>query len=147
VNFVSSATGRACLNDWHRQVEVADILTLLSNLKRAAGISGGPAVLIVVVRKTVPVPTDYVLNSLQATLPAILNSCQELVIAVEGDGAERSSLRACFKNMRPGLSRRCAAQVFDSLGDAFAHAQRFAPHDVLELQRSPLPRSLPTNRH
>jgi len=146
MNFVASATGRACLNDWHLRVEVADILTLLSNLHEVAAATGRPAVLIVVVRKTVPMPANHILKSLQATLPAILDRCQELIIAVEGDGAERNSFRACLKSTPASPARRNRAQVFNSLSVAFAYAQRFAPHDVLELQRPPSRQRRPQNR-
>ncbi|HWZ91860.1 MAG TPA: hypothetical protein VNW92_23515, partial [Polyangiaceae bacterium] len=93
----------------------------------------------------VPVPADYLLSCLQSTLPAILNCCEELVVALEGASAERVQFRAAFQSPRPGSPRRASARVFDTLSAAFAHAQRAAPHDVLELQRIVLRQSFPPN--
>ena len=147
MTFITSATGRACLNDWHKRIEACDLLLLLADLKRTVAGKGRPAILIVVVRKTVPMPANSILSSLHATLPPILDWCQELAVAVEGGDAERNPLRSCFRNTRWTASLRNRALVFDSLSAAFAYAQRFAPHDVLELQRHVLHQHFAPNGH
>lgn len=147
MRFCSSASGRACLLEWDRPLAVDDFLTLLLDLKRGRALAGKPLILVLVVRKQVPVPANYLLTCLQATLPAILDCCQELVVAIEGAGVDRSSLRAAFQNNRAGAPRRSPSFVFDTLSAAFAHAQRAAPHDVLELQRVVLRQSFPPQGH
>jgi len=143
MGFCSSASGRACLLDWDKPLTVDDFFELLSNVKKVRALSGDPVLLIVVVRKQVPVPAHYLLSCLQATLPAILDCCQELVVAVEGVDSERATLRASFQTVRSGTKPRNSTRVFDTLSAAFAHAQRAAPHDVLELQRLALHQSSP----
>jgi hypothetical protein len=133
--FFSSASGRACLNDWDRPLTVDDILTLLLALKRAVAIAGSPVILIVVVRESVPVPANFLLTCIEGTLPALLDCCEQLLVVVEGTSFERALLRKAFQGSR-SATRRAPALIFDSLGTAFSHAQRFAPHDVLEVQRS-----------
>lgn len=143
MSFCSSASGRACLLDWSRPLAVDDFLTLLLELKRVRALAGKPLILIVVVRKEVPAPAHHLLTCLQATLPPILDCCQELIVAVEGVGADRHPLRVAFQNARLGEVQRNRTFVFDTLSIAFAHAQRAAPHDVLELQRHVLRQSFP----
>ena len=143
MQFHVSQSGRACLVDWNAPLTVSDLLALLQNLKRAPALAGTQVVLILVVRDAVPVPPNYLLSSLQAILPAILDSSHELVSVVEGAGAERTPFRSAFRATR-SLTRSRAPQMFETLSRAFAHAQRFAPHDVLELQRLLLRDSLPS---
>jgi hypothetical protein len=143
MSFCSSASGHACLNDWDRPLAVSHILNLLLDLKRALAAASGPVILILVVRESVPVPAHYFLNCLQATLPAILDCCEQLLVVVEGAASDRAPIRAAFKTTRRTPTKHMSPQTFDSLSAAFAHAQPFAPHDVLELQRQAMHQSLP----
>jgi hypothetical protein len=143
MSFVASASGRACLADWDSAISVNDVLTLLFALKRAVGASGSPTILLVVVREVVPVPGQFLLNCLRGALPALLDSCEQIAFVVEGASAERATLRAAFQPLRQASSKRLQPRTFDSLSAAFAHVQRFAPHDVLELQRHLLRQSFP----
>ena len=145
VSFLTSASGRACLSTWAEPLAVSDILNLLLELKRTLAIAGAPAVFLVVIRQTVPIPANFLLNCLQATLPAILDCCEELVIVVEGTSIDRAPFRNAFLTTRRSATQRTPPQVFESLSTAFAHAQQFAPHDVLELQRQVLHQSFPPN--
>jgi hypothetical protein len=95
------------------------------------------------VRKDVPTPGNYLVRCLEATLPATLDGCQELVVALEGNESDRASLRAAFQTRRSGASMRTPTRLFDTLSAAFGHAQGAAPHDVLELQRLVMRRSFP----
>lgn len=142
MSFCSSAAGYACLNDWHFPLAVSHILTLLLDLKRALTVAGGPVLLILVVRESVPAPADYFLRCLQATLPAILDCCEQLLIVVEGSTSDRAPIRAAFQTTRR-TARQASLHIFDSLSAAFTHAQPFAPHDVLDLQRQAMHQSLP----
>jgi len=96
----------------------------------------------VVVRESVPAPANYFLNCLQATLPAILDCC-DLLVVVEGSASDRQPIRAAFETTRRTPTKHIAPRTFDSLSAALAHAQPFAPHDVLELQRQVMRQSLP----
>lgn len=147
MTFISSASARACLNEWDRPLAVNDVLNLLLALKRAVAANGSPVVLILVVRESVPVPANFLLTCIQGTLPAILDCCEQLVVAVEGASAARAALRTAFQPTRSATTRRAPPLIFESLSGAFAHAQRFAPHDVLELQRQVLHQSSPPNGH
>lgn len=147
MSFISSTMARACLNDWDRPLAVNDVLDLLIALKSALGTAGSPVVLIIVVRERVPVPPNFLITCIQSTLPAILGCCERLVLVVEGASADRVAFRTAFHANRAAAARRCRAPtvVFETLSTAFAHAQHFAPHDVLELQRQVLHQSLSPN--
>ena len=141
--FYASTSGRACLAEWDRSLAVSDILSLLRDLKAALAVAGNRVILIVVVRQDVPAPGNYLVRCLEATLPAILDGCQELIVAIEGNRSDRASLRAAFQARRAGVTMRTPTRLFDTLNAAFGHAQGAAPHDVLELQRLVMRRSFP----
>jgi hypothetical protein len=122
---------------------VSHILNLLLDLKRALGAASGPVILILVVRQSVPAPAHYFLNCLQATLPAILDCCEQFLVVVEGSASDRAPIRAAFQTTRRTPTKHIPPHMFDSLSAAFAHAQPFAPHDVLELQRHAMHQTLP----
>ena len=145
MSFSSSASGCACLNDWDRQLTVNHILNLLLDLKRALTVAGSPVILILVVRESVPAPEDYLINCLRATLPALLDCCEQLLIVVEGSASDRTPIRAAFQTTRRTAARQTPPRIFDSLSAAFTHAQTLAPHDVLELQRQAMRQSLLPN--
>ena len=126
MGFYVSASGCACLSDWDRRFSVDDILNLLLDLKRTLRVAGSPAILLVIVREFVPSPDGSLLNCLQATLPAILDCCERLIVAVEGSNSDRTPIRAAFQTTRRAPTRHTPAQIFDSLSAAFAHAQAFA---------------------
>jgi hypothetical protein len=141
MSFCSSASACACLNDWDRPLTVSDILSLLLDLKRTLTIASSRVILILVVRESVPPPDDYLLNCLQASLPAILDCCERLLIVVEGSSSDRRPIRAAFQTTRRTPTKQTPPQIFDALSTAFTHAQPFAPHDVLELQRQAMRQS------
>ena len=147
MRFISSASGRACLNDWDRPLTVSDILNLLLALKQAVVTAGSPVILIVAVRESVPAPPTFLLDCLRGTLPAVLDCCEQLALVIEGTGTARDSLRAAFHAPRQEPTRRARPQMFETLGAAFTHTQRLAPHDVLELQRGALRPGSPPNGH
>ncbi|MEO7038044.1 MAG: hypothetical protein ABI335_29805 [Polyangiaceae bacterium] len=128
MSFCSSASGYACLSDWDRSLAVSHILNLLLDLKRALAAANGPVILILVVRESVPAPADYFLNCLQATLPAILDCCEQLLVVVEGSASDRAQIRAAFQTTRRTPTKHTPPQTFDSLSTAFAYAQPFASH-------------------
>ena len=144
MSFISSASGRACFNDWDRPLAVSDILSLLLALKQAVAIAGSPVILIVAVRESVPAPATFLLNCIRGSLPAILDCCEQLALVIEGAGTEHDSLRAAFHTARrQEPTRRAQPKVFDTLSAAFTHVQSLAPNDVLELQRGVLRQSSP----
>lgn len=143
MSFCSSASGRACLNDWDRPLSVQDILNFLLALRRAAVTAGGSVVLIMVVRESMPVPANFLLTCIQGTLPAILDCCEQFLLVVEGADSARSRLHAAFQPPRQSATRRPQVQFYDTLSAAFGQAQRLAPHEVLELQRRMLHHSSP----
>jgi hypothetical protein len=142
--FYASTSGRACLIEWETSLAVSDIVSLLGHVKAAAATARARVILIVAVRKDVPRPGGYVVRCLEATLPAILDGCQELVVALEGNESDRASLRGAFQTRHSGATMRTPTRLFDTLGAAFGHAQSASPHDVLELQRLVMRRSFPT---
>ncbi|HET7544060.1 MAG TPA: hypothetical protein VFK05_29515 [Polyangiaceae bacterium] len=122
---------------------MSDLFALLANLKRTLAVAGNPLIVILVIRETVPVPASSLLASIRATLPAILACCEELVVAIEGNSSEHPRFGASFQIASAGPTRQRAPQMFNTLSAAFAHTQRLAPHDVLELQRHVLHLSFP----
>ena len=143
MTFISSISGRACLNEWDHPLAVNHILNLLLSLKQAIAAAGDHVILVLVLRETIPVPAAFLLECIQGTLPAILDGCEHLVVVIEGLGSDRALLRAAFETTRRTPAKRTPPRVFDSLSAAFAYAQQFAPHDVLELQRHVLHQSFP----
>jgi hypothetical protein len=143
MSFVSSASGRACLNVWDKSLSVSELFTLLADLKRTLAVAGGPAILIIVIREAVPAPADDMLRCMRATLPAIRAYCEELVFAVEGTSAEHALLRASLQSEGAEPGRHGPSHLFGTLSASLAHMQRFAPHDVLELKRHLLHREFP----
>jgi len=146
MTFVTSDSGYACLNDWQRPLGVNDVLTLLLDLRTASENFRKPVLLLVRISESVPLPTHFVLSSIRGTVPALLRCCTELVVVVEG-GSERAALRAAFQDLKPGTAARSRTTMFETLGAAFAYAQRVAPHDVLDLQRHVLRQSYPPSGH
>ena len=145
MRFCISASGRACLNDWERPLAVADVLNLLLALKRAHARAGVPVIFILVIRDTIPAPGSFLINCLQATVPAILDCCEHLIVVIEGSAPDRALLRNAFKTTRRTPGKHAQLQIFDSLSTAFTHAQHLAPHDVLELQGQLLHRRFSPN--
>jgi hypothetical protein len=146
MSFYASASGGACLNDWDRPLDVNQVLNLLLDVKRTLAVAGGRVLLIVVVRESVPSPDPDLLYCLQAALPAILDCCEQLLIVVEGSTSDHDPIRAAFKTTRRTPTKQTSPRIFDALSTAFAHAQAFAPHDVLELQRRAMRQSLLPSR-
>lgn len=141
--FNSSASGRACLVQWDTSINVSSVFALLADLNRIRMNAGAPTMLILVTRSTVPLPPSHVLNSLRGALPALLNLCRELLVAIEGSSPDRTLLRAAFIDVGGPKGEHKLPKIFDTLSEAFAHAQGAAPHDVLELQRLVLRQSFP----
>ena len=135
MGFISSSSGKACLNDWPHPLAVKDILELLLNLKRAVAAAGDHVILMLLIREVVPIPDAFLIKCIQGSLPAILGCCEHLVVVIEGNALERAPLKAAFDTDRRTASKRTPPRVFDSLSTAFAFTQPLAPHDVLELQR------------
>ena len=143
MSFTASTSGRACMSGWDRPPAVADLLDMLLALKRTAAKAGGPVIFILFFPEAVAAPAGFLLNCLQGILPALLDCCEHLALVVEGTGTARDSLRAVFRTADHGSTKRAQPRFFESLSAAFAYAQSFAPHDVLELQRQAIRQSYP----
>jgi hypothetical protein len=144
MSFCSSASGRACLLDWGGPLAVDGFLTLLLDLKRVRRQAADLDHL----RSQASSPA----GELPTQLPSGHTSGNSRLRPRAGCRRGRRCCRApcahvSFQNSRPGIAPRHPTLVFDSLSAAFAHAQRAAPHDVLELQRLVLRQSLPPNGH
>ena len=100
MSLCSSASGCACPNDWNGPLTVNHILNLLLDLKRTLAIASSWVILIVVVRESVPAPDGYLLNCLNAALPALLDCCEQLLVVVEGSNSDRDSIRIAFRTTR-----------------------------------------------
>jgi hypothetical protein len=74
-------------------------------------------------------------------MPAILDGCAELLIVAEPSDARSGLIRSLLT--KTTACGRTAPQLFSSLDEALRYAQGLAPHDVLELQRQNLRRSVP----
>jgi len=142
MSFYSSESGRACLNDWDRPLTINHIVNLLLDLRRPLSGASIRVIAVIVVRESVPTPDDDWLNCLQASLPAILDCCEHLLVVIEGETSDRSSIRTALRTTRRTATKRTPPRTFDELSAAFSYAQPFAPHDVLELQRQTMRHSL-----
>jgi hypothetical protein len=101
---------------------------LLQEMKRSERSS---IVLILFVPEGVPPPLPNVRDVLVATLPALLDPCREMLVAIEGVGIDREFIRAFFRVK--GLKN--VPRLYTSLDEAIAHARSLLPQEVLELQR------------
>jgi hypothetical protein len=106
MGFISSSSGKACVNDWQHPLAVRDILELLLDVKRAVAVAGDHVILMLVVRESLPVPEPFLIKCIQGSLPAILSCCEHLVVVIEGDGLERAPLKAAFDTDRRTASKR-----------------------------------------
>jgi len=145
MSFYASESGCACLNDWNRPPTISHIVNLLLDLKRPRNTAGTRVIAVIIVREFVPAPDDDWLNCLQASLPAILNSCEHLLVVVEGSTSDRAPIRTAFRTTRRS-TKQSRPRTFDMLSTAFTYAQPFAPHDVLELQRQTMRQSFAAER-
>jgi len=146
MSFYSSESGRACLNDWDRPLTINHIVNLLLDLRRPRSGAGIRVIAVIVVRESVPAPDNDWLSCLQASLPAILDCCEHLLVVIEGSTSDREAIRTAFRTTRRTSTKRTPPRTFDALGTAISYAQPFAPHDVLELQRQTIRHSLAPQR-
>jgi len=146
MNFYSSKSGCACLNDWDRPLTINHIVNLLLDLRRPLIGANSRVIVVLVVRESVPVPDDDWLNCLQASLPAILDCCEHLLVVIEGSMMDRAPIRTAFRTTRRTSTKRTPPRTFDVLSTAIGYAQPFAPHDILELQRQTMRQSLSPHR-
>jgi hypothetical protein len=142
MSFEFSTAGCACLAEWHEPIAVSDIFTLLIALRRGAFEPADRPLLIIRVTSAAPATPPHVLSSLAEALPVLLDSCDELLVAIEGESRDRADLRATFESSRRSAAH-ASTRFFNTLSDALTHAQRSAPHDILDLQRLVLRRSVP----
>jgi hypothetical protein len=140
------ARGRALLLELDGDLAIDDVVELLSIVRRQRRVAHARIVLVLV--RSVAAPPASVRTALQDALPAILDSCAELLIAVQSDSATRDPAATFLFGTRalPLIGGRQPARFFGSLEDALAHAQSTAPHEILELKRALLRRSLPPRR-
>jgi len=146
MNFYSSKSGCACLNDWDRPLTINHIVNLLLDLRRPLIGANSRVIVVLVVRESVPVPDDDWLNCLQASLPAILDCCEHLLVVIEGSMMDRAPIRTAFRTTRRTSTKRTPPRTFDVLSTAIGYAQPFAPHDILELQRQTMRQSFSPHR-
>ena len=136
------ASGHLCLQEWDEPLLVDHVVSLLLNLREVSTTTLARPILIIVTR-----PTAFAKASLpevlQTALPAILEGCAELIIVAEPADARGSVLRAILRTPSSARGGRKSPRHFESLDQALGHVQRTAPHDVLELRRQSLRRSLP----
>ena len=121
------------------------LFELLAELNHARVTAGRVTVLIISVHADVPPLPHSTMVALQSALRAIVDLCDHVCVALEETKHDRARLRAAFYDVDSGASERRLPLFFDSLDLAITYAQRFAPHDVLELQRRALRRSSPPN--
>jgi hypothetical protein len=141
----SSVSGRACLIQWQNEITVTSIFALLGEIHRVRLLAGEPLIVILHIDSAIRTPGPHVLDSLKAGLASVIGVCDQLLVALEGESVDRLLLRAAFANVATASITR-GPRVFASLHAALLHAQRFAPHDVLELQRRSMRDSLPPGR-
>ena len=104
-------------------------------MKRVREAEDGPVLLLLhasaVSARSMALPTCSFLNG----LPAILASCQEILIVT--DDANVEPLRIATHCALASSSAQSAKQVrfFALLDEAFSCAQAFLPHEVLDLRR------------
>lgn len=134
--------GRVRLHEWEEPLLVDHVVSLLLDLREARGDGGARPIVVLVIR-----PTAFEKGGapevLQTALPAILDGCAELVVVARRADARTSALRPIFQPSTPAHAGRKSPRHCESLDEALAYVQNIAPHDVLELRRQNLRRSMP----
>jgi hypothetical protein len=134
------ACGRVCLHEWDEPLLVDHVVSLLLDLREARSEGGTRPIVVLVIR-----PTAFEKGGapevLQTAMPAILDGCAELVVVVRRADARGSALRPILQPSTP--AGRKPPRHCESIDEALAYVQNIAPHDVLELRRQSLRRSMP----
>jgi hypothetical protein len=134
MGFAFQRSGRVCLVEWKRSVEVGDILGIRSETEATKQACGGPVLLIASISAELGFPSEAVRSAFPDSLSAALTSCSGLLVAIEGTDEHRRMFRSLFA-LRPSSTPRSLWTEFHvTLDAAFVSARRVAPQEVLQLQ-------------
>jgi hypothetical protein len=133
--------GRVCLHEWDEPLLVDHVVSLLLDVREAG--EGGTRPIVVLVIHPAAFAKGGGPEVLHTALPAILDGCVEFVVVACRADARSSALRPILRPSTPTYAGRKSPRHCESLDEALAYVQNIAPHDVLELRRRSLRRSMP----
>ena len=132
--------------NWKEAIDTEDVMRLVQEVSRTRLVVGAPVIAILSIEQNMAVASPSVRAALVSSLPRILSQCQKLIVALEPAAVRHHLLRAFFLAHSAGGGAEPCIQLCDSLSEALEFAQRFAPQEVLELQRALLKYSAQSGR-
>ena len=132
---------RVVLVNWNRAIDAEDVMRLMQEISRTRLVVGVPLIAILSIEQNMAVASPAVRAVLVSCLPRILSQCQKFIVALEPAAVRHRLLRAFFLAHSTGAGAAQCIQLCDNLPEALEFAQRFAPQEVLELQRALLKHS------
>ena len=137
---------RVLLINWQETIDAEDVLRLMEEISRTRMVVGVPLLLILSIDENMAVASASVRAVLVSSLPRILSQCQKFIVALEPATIRHRLLRAFFLAHSVGEGAEPSVQLCDNLSEALEFAQRFAPQEMMELQRALLKHSTQSNR-
>lgn len=132
--------------NWKEAIDTEDVMRLVQEISRTRLVVGVPVIVILSIEQNMAVASPSVRAVLVSCLPRILSQCQKFIVALEPTAVRHRLLRAFFLAHSVGGGAEPCIHVCDSLSEALEFAQRFAPQEVLELQRALLKCSTQSGR-
>ena len=127
---------RVVMIHWSEAIDAEDVMYLVEQVRRTRSVVGEPLVAILSIEQNMAVASPSVRAVLVSSLPRILGQCQKFIVVLEPEAVRHRLLRAFFLAHSVGGGSEPCIQLCDNLSEALEFAQRFAPQEVLELQRA-----------
>lgn len=127
---------RVVMIEWSDTIDAEDVMRLVEEICRTRSVVGEPLVVILSIDQDMAVASPSVRAVLVSSLPRIWGQCQKFIVVLEPAAVRHRLLRAFFLAHSVGGSAEPSIQLCDNLSEALVFAQRFAPQEVLELQRA-----------
>ncbi|MGC4070831.1 MAG: hypothetical protein QM784_40380 [Polyangiaceae bacterium] len=143
-----STYGRVCFCEWSGPVTVTMLVLLLSELRHMPGQDDCTRLLILNLRPSSANNIVKSSSSFPDVMPQIWSYCREVIFVCEGESGVSDQLRRalCGSASTPVASLARPMSFFESLEEAFGHAEGVCPFDILELRRARLLRGCAAHR-
>ena len=127
---------RVVMINWNEAIDADDVMRLMQEISRTRLVVGVPLIVLLSIEQNMAVACPAVRAMLVSCLPGILSQCEKFIVALEAAAIRHRLLRAFFLAHSVGGGTQPQVHLCDSLSEALEVAQRFAPQEVLELQRA-----------
>jgi hypothetical protein len=141
VAFSFISVGLVCLVHWHASVELRDLLSVRGEVQRSRPASGSLGIVVLSIGVEVGLPPGSIAQAFAECVSGLRAECGVLLVAIEGQDAQRRSFRALCcgvesvgPTLRAAQARARPIEFYDLLDEALVAARRIAPQDALRLQ-------------